>query len=127
MLLSTQASAITWEENSATALAPSASGSNVWAYGPNEDANAAFQENGDWFFISDNRADGYSAATQWRLNNTSGTLVRGGTIWMRQGAGESRWQDKDFTEGYKLQFRICRGVYGGTSVEHCSGWVYTTA
>lgn len=127
MLLSTQASAITWETDSATGLSPSSSGSNVWAHSSYEDASAAFQENGDWFFVSDNRADGFSAATQWRLHNSSGTLVRGGTIWMRLGAGESRWQNKDFTEGYQLQFRICRGHYGGTYLEHCGGWVYTTA
>ncbi len=127
VLLSTQASAITWEKDFATALSPAASGSAVWSYGPNEDSNAAFQKNGDSFFVSDNRADGFSAVAQWRLYNRSGTLVRGGDIWMNLGAGESRWKFKDLTEGYNLKFRACRGHSGGTSVEHCDGWVSTTA
>lgn len=126
-LLSTQASAITWEDDVATGNAPSSSGSAVWTSNPYEDAEAAFQENGDWFFVADNRADGMSAAAEWRLNNSSGTLVRGGVVWMTQGAGNAAWQNKDFTEGYKLQFRSCRGHHGGTWLEHCSPWVYTTA
>ncbi|MEU6253216.1 hypothetical protein [Streptomyces sp. NPDC047043] len=126
-LFSTQASAITWENDFATGLSPSSSGSSVWSYSPYEDANAAFQENGDWFFVSDNRADGFSGVAEWRLYNTSGTLVRGGYVWMNLGAGESRWQNKDFTEGYKLQFRACRGHSGGTYLEHCDSWVTTTA
>ncbi|MFD5520737.1 hypothetical protein [Streptomyces sp. NPDC127066] len=128
ILLSTQASAITWEKDFATGLTPgNTNPSGVWAYGPNEDADAAFREDGDWFFVADNRADGFSADAQWRLYNKSGTLVRGGDVWMNLGAGESRWQNKDFTEGYNLQFRVCRGHSDGTYLEHCSGWVSTTA
>lgn len=126
-LFSTQASAITWERDTATALKPSTSGSAVWSYSPNGDANAAFQANGDSFFVSDNRADGQSGVAEWRLYNTSGTLVRGGTVWMNLGAGESRWKGKDFTEGYKLTFRVCRGHYDGTYLEHCGNWVTTKA
>ncbi|MFI0963952.1 hypothetical protein ACH4S8_21420 [Streptomyces sp. NPDC021080] len=127
MLFSTQASAITWEKDFATGLSPSSSGSAVWSYSPNEDASAAFQENGDWFFVSDNRADGFSGVAEWYLYNPSGTLVRGGTVWMSLGAGESRWQNKDFAEGYKLKFRACRGHSDGTYLEHCDSWVTTTA
>lgn len=58
-LFSTQASAITWEKDFATDLSPSSSGSAVWSTSPYDDASAAFQENGDWFFVADNRADGF--------------------------------------------------------------------
>src|SRR5262245_25576987 len=109
MLLSTQASAITWEDDVATVQSPSSSGSAVWAISPYEDASAAFQENGDWFFVADNRQDGMSAVADWRLYNKSGTLTRGGVIWMKLGASNARWKNKNFTEGYKLQFRVCRG------------------
>ncbi|MCX5265469.1 hypothetical protein [Streptomyces sp. NBC_00199] len=126
-LFSTQASAITWEKDFATGLAPSSSGSAVWSFSPQEDGNAAFQKNGDWFFVSDNRADGFSTVAEWRLYNTSGTLVRGGNVWMNLGAGESRWKNKDFTEGYKLQFRVCRGHSDGTFLEHCGSWVSIAA
>ncbi|MEV0639153.1 hypothetical protein AB0I77_30300 [Streptomyces sp. NPDC050619] len=126
-LLSTQASAITWEKDFATGLSPSSSGTAVWSTSPYEDASAAFQKNGDWFFVADNRADGNSAVAEWRLYNTSGTLVRGGYVWMNLGAGESRWKNKDFTEGYNLRFRACRGHSDGTYLEHCDSWVSTTA
>ncbi|MFC9755578.1 hypothetical protein [Streptomyces sp. NPDC056921] len=122
-LLSTQAFAITWETDVATATSSSSGG--PWTWLKTDDVGAAFAAAGDWFFISDNRADGMSADVQWQLKNSSGTLVRGGSIWMKEGAGDSRYKNKDFTEGYKLTWRVCRGK--GTWVEHCSSYKTQTA
>lgn len=122
-LLSSPASAINWEYDNATGLNSSSDGPFTWLH--TDDVSGAFAPDGDWFFLADNRADGHGTLVDWRLKNSSGTLVRGGQIKMTLGAGEIRYQNKDFAEGYKLTWRVCREK--GTGLDHCSGWKTQTA
>ena len=114
-LFTSQASAIDWEKDVATATTTTASppwSGEVTAY-----ATARFTADGDWFWVKDNAKDGKSAVIKWELRNTSGTLVRGGSVWMTEGVGEGRYQNKDFTEGYKLYYKVCPIEWGSTWYE----------
>lgn len=127
-LLTTQASAITWEDDE-VATATSTSTNGPWNCSSSSQVDVCFAGDGDWFYVADTYADGMSAVAFWELRNSSGTLVRGGTIWNTSGAGESRYKNKDFTEGYKLKFRACRAHWGSTSYEpnDCGAWYVQSA
>ncbi|MFB7210278.1 hypothetical protein [Streptomyces sp. NPDC056255] len=87
-----------------------------------------FREEGDWFEIVDQNEDGHSTLVAWRsVYPESQATVRQGTIWNTGGFQAYRWQNKNFTEGYILEFRVCAGEYGNLHVidSSCSPWKAT--
>ncbi|MFJ7292482.1 hypothetical protein [Streptomyces collinus] len=124
-LLTSQASAIDWEHDVATATTTSSPG--PWQVRGNIFVSGLFAKNGDWFEVNDLEADDQSAFVMWELRNDSGVLVRGGKIWMTKGNGEGRYQNKNFTEGYNLKWRACAGDYGATWYDAftCTEYAYT--
>lgn len=93
-------------------------------------ASACFTANGDWFEISDLKADGHSAVATWELVRPSdGRIVRWGHIWNTSGVYTTRYKNKDFTEGYIVYWHACVGEWGTKDVieSTCSGPVNRTA
>ncbi|MFD5743980.1 hypothetical protein ACFXJM_24380 [Streptomyces massasporeus] len=124
-LFTSQASAIDWERDFATATTTSSPG--PWQVRGNTWVAGLFAKNGDWFEVQDLEADGKSGFVMWELRNDSGVLVRGGKIWMTKGNGEARYHNKNFPEGYNLKWRACAGDYGSTWYDafFCTEYAYT--
>ncbi|MFC5143528.1 hypothetical protein [Streptomyces aureoversilis] len=94
----------------------------------NSVGKACFREVGDWFEIVDHKADGHSALVAWRsIYPESQATVRQGTIWNTAGFQTYRYKNKDFSEGYILEFRVCAGEWGNKHVidSTCSSWTTT--
>ncbi|NUP17436.1 MAG: hypothetical protein HOZ81_15305 [Streptomyces sp.] len=74
-------------------------------------AKACFDEFGDWFYITDRYKDGYSAVALWRVKDANGSVMRGGNVWNRDGAGTTRFKNKDLPEEYYVDWASCVGDY----------------
>ncbi|MFH8617597.1 hypothetical protein ACH4E8_21305 [Streptomyces sp. NPDC017979] len=109
LLTITQASAWPTENDLATATsgpdnledcAPATSGSQ-----------ACFHMFGDWFSAKDRAKDGYSAVALWRAKDANGSIMRGGNVWNKDGAGTTRWKNKNLPDGYYVDWASCLGDY----------------
>ncbi|MEU5532341.1 hypothetical protein [Streptomyces sp. NPDC020362] len=72
-------------------------------------ARACFDMYGDWFIVRDKTKDGYSAVALWRLKDANGSVMRGGNVWNKDGAGTLRWKNKDLAEEYYVDWAACVG------------------
>lgn len=93
-----------------------------------------FAEYGEWFSVDDYAADGKSPVVMWELydRDYAGDFtdrVRFGYIWHSMGANELGWQNKSFTDGLQLRFKLCLGDHTDHAIPSstCTSWVYTTA
>ncbi|MFI0976938.1 hypothetical protein ACH4SP_07920 [Streptomyces sp. NPDC021093] len=99
----------------------------------NSVGKACYRRTGDWFEIVDHKEDGRSALVAWRsiYPESQATIrqgtIRQGTIWNTAGFQKYRYKNKDFTEGYVLEFRVCAGTWGNKHVvdSTCSAWTTT--
>ncbi|MEU5943847.1 hypothetical protein ABZ807_32925 [Micromonospora sp. NPDC047548] len=82
---------------------------------------ACFQPYGDYFFVYDEKADGYAAALDWydADSNRWGSCVNTHT------AGTWAICNKDFTEGREISFRGAR--YNSGNPYDSGGWVSNLA
>ncbi|MFF0747121.1 hypothetical protein ACFYVL_42725 [Streptomyces sp. NPDC004111] len=73
-------------------------------------AEGCFNSNGDWFSVKDKKKDGKSAVIKWVLRHLDGTEAgREGSFWMTEGAGYTRYKNKNFPERHSLDYEVCRG------------------
>ncbi|MFE9991424.1 hypothetical protein ACFYRK_31760 [Streptomyces sp. NPDC005381] len=121
----TQASAITHEQDHATATTTTSSG--PWTCTADAYTQVCFSPDGDWFHIQDREADGKSAVAEWTIENTiDGSATRWGDIWMTAGNNEWRYQNKDLPEASRLKIRTCHGDYEGHVVASCLNTLYVS-
>jgi hypothetical protein len=80
---------------------------------------ATFLNNGDWFRVCDDSADGYAVAMD-------GTRPHGDPIrnWNTLGAGTCEDFHYDFSEGYNIPFRACIGVASTNTLVACGSYVH---
>ncbi|WP_190197115.1 hypothetical protein [Streptomyces djakartensis] len=123
MLTITSASAVDGDERATSTGGPD-SGAICTSGG--SWSQACFYHEGDWFGVRDTYEDGLSAVIEWFLQvPTTGEKVRSGRIWNPDGVDAGwRSKNKDFTEGYYVNFRACRGSYSRLNVQagSCSPW-----
>ncbi len=123
----TQASALTQENDLATATSSSSSG--PWKCAENVYAEVCFSADGDWFRVKDNLADSHSAVGYWSVRKPDGTTIRYGYIYNQGGNGSVRYKNKDLPEGQGMLIRPCRGHWNsGSDPTNCTGdfWVTTS-
>ncbi|MFE5753464.1 hypothetical protein ACFQ7I_07120 [Streptomyces massasporeus] len=122
LLTVTQASAAAKTERATATDGGSKNGKwecNAYYVGDWMQARVCFDQDGDWFEIYDAPgADGYSAVADWEIHN------RWGGIFNADGAGSTRFKNKDFPEGYKLRYRACLGNWSTKTIvaRKCSAW-----
>ncbi|MFI5932912.1 hypothetical protein [Actinoplanes sp. NPDC051494] len=68
-----------------------------------------FVSDGDHFFVKDSLSDGHSAAIYWHkyLASSPNTLYRWGSCVNSLGSGKMGQCNKNFTEGSKVEYKIC--------------------
>ncbi|WP_326681547.1 hypothetical protein [Streptomyces sp. NBC_01237] len=128
MLTISNASAGTIEENLAGTKAPPFSAGKWVCAPPNSVGKGCFREDGDWFEIVDEKEDGHSTVVVWHsVYPRNQATVRQGLIWHTGGFQTYRWTNKNFEEGWNLEFRVCAGEYGNRHIieNSCTQWKTT--
>lgn len=123
----TQASALTQENDLATATSSSTSG--PWKCASNVSAEVCYSAAGDWFKVKDSNADGYSGVAYWSVRDPGGFTVRYGYIYNTSGNGTVRYKNKDLPEGYSMLMQPCRGKWANKANEDpssCTGQFYVS-
>jgi hypothetical protein len=102
---------------SAAFIAPSAyAGGNAGVEG----ASANFISNGEIFTLHDVACDGNPVYLVYKINGSSENRIN-----LTAGCGSSGEYNKSYSEGTKVQFKVCVDIRPG--VDRCSGWTTTTA
>ncbi|MEU1194719.1 hypothetical protein ABZ446_00650 [Streptomyces sp. NPDC005813] len=93
-----------------------------------------FAEYGEWFSIEDTDADGKSPVIVWYLYQKDNAgdytdLTRFGYIWHTDGNNTEGWQNKSFTDGLRLEFKLCLGEHTTRTIPSstCTSLVATKA
>jgi hypothetical protein len=84
-------------------------------------ATACFQPYGDYFYVHDDTADGYSAALDWFDADSN----RWGSCVNKHGAGTWGACNKDFVEGHTIYFRAA--WYKSGNPVNSGNWVSNLA
>ncbi|MES5825205.1 hypothetical protein [Streptomyces sp. RG80] len=127
LLTITNASAVDGDERATGTTDP---GTSAFCTPDGSWAQACFYAYGDWFGVDDTYEDGLSAVVDWYLTTPLGEKTRSGRIWNPDGSNAGwRFKNKDFTEGYWVYLRHCRGSYSTLNVQagSCSTWHATKA
>ncbi|WP_326723408.1 MULTISPECIES: hypothetical protein [unclassified Streptomyces] len=128
LLTITNASAVVFEIDQAGTTPWDGSVPSAMECASNSVGHVCFREVGDWFEIVDEKEDGHSTLTAWRsVYPQSQATVRQGTIWNTAGFQTWRYENKDLTEGYILELRVCAGEWSNKHVidSTCSPWATT--
>jgi hypothetical protein len=80
-------------------------------------ARVCFQSDGDYFYVKDTKADGYSAVVDW----FDGGSTRRGACVNKHGEGAWARCNKNFVEGHNITFRAAR--YNSGNPVDSGGWV----
>ncbi|MFF0744988.1 hypothetical protein ACFYVL_31760 [Streptomyces sp. NPDC004111] len=95
----------------------------IATHGDNDEYQACFAPEGDWFMISDGVSDGSSGVVDWQVGS------RYGAIFNADGASSQRYKNKNFPESATVKFRVCKGHWSTKKITAgtCSGWVSNLA
>jgi hypothetical protein len=88
---------------------------------------ACFAQNGDYWRVYDELADGHSAAAEWENYVSAGTrepyeLYRRGFCIQKNGYNHEGSCNKNYKEGSKIRFRACTYESATKSTYQCSAW-----
>ncbi|MFI5809259.1 hypothetical protein [Streptomyces sp. NPDC051561] len=91
----------------------------IATHGDNDEYQACFAPEGDWFSVHDGVADGSSAVVDWQVGN------RYGAIFHADGASSTRFKNKNFPESATIKFRVCKGHWSTKKITAgtCSSYV----
>ncbi|MFI0976356.1 hypothetical protein ACH4SP_04905 [Streptomyces sp. NPDC021093] len=120
LLAITPSSAVSWEVDHATAT--SGPGLNGFQCSTIPEGGGCFRPDGDWFAVSDFKADKHSVLVRWKsFDPRTNALHRQGTIWNSSGKGTSRYQNKNLPEGDFVEWEICTGDWDDLRIITCGG------